>query len=67
MTILTYKETGEVRIIGNYGTTLRFKTREEALKDYQRIKRNAIKRERNEVLRDLTGTSAAAARRDMGL
>lgn len=67
MKILTHKETGEVRVIGNYGTTLRFKTREEALKDYQRIKRNSLNRERNEVLRDLTGTSARAARADMGI
>lgn len=30
-------------------------------------KANQFKREQNEVLRDLCGTSAAAARRDMGI
>jgi len=32
-----------------------------------RINRNKTRRDRNAVLRDLTGTSAACARRDMGL
>ena len=30
------------------------------------LRKNANKRERNEILRDISGTSAAAARRDMG-
>ena len=67
MKILTHKLTGEVRVIGVYGTTSRFPNRELALKDYSRLKNNSIKRERNEILRDLCGTSAAAAKRDMGL
>lgn len=67
MKILTHKVTGEVRVIGAYGTTARFATRELALKDYKRLQNNSIKRKRNQILRDLCGTSAAAAKRDMGL
>jgi hypothetical protein len=67
MKILTHKQTGFKRVVGNYGSSGGFPTLTEALKDYERVKRNAIKRERNEILRDLTGTSAASARRDMGL
>lgn len=67
MKILTNLLTKEVRIIGHYGSTGRFPNRTEAMREYNRIKRNAIARERNQMLRDLTGTSAAAARRDMGL
>jgi hypothetical protein len=36
-------------------------------KDLQRRRRNARRRAENEALRELTGTSAAAARLDMGL
>ena len=67
MKVLTNTVTHEVRIVGQYGTTVRFPTRQGALRDYERIRRNAEKRGTNQMLRDLTGTSAAAARRDMGL
>lgn len=67
MKIFTNVVTKEVRIVGRYGSTVRFKTREEALADYRRLERNAFNRERNQVLRDITGTSARAARLDMGL
>ena len=33
----------------------------------KKLRRNAILRERNAILRELTGTSARAAREDMGL
>lgn len=33
----------------------------------KRLKRNRFKREQNEILSDLCGTSARAAREDMGL
>lgn len=67
MKIYTHKQTGFKRIVGDYGSSGGFPTLQEALNDYKRIKRNAIKRERNEMIRDLTGTSASSARRDMGL
>ena len=67
MKLLRHKQTGFFRIVGNYGSSGGFPTKTEALQDYQRVKRNALKREQNEMLRDITGTSAASARRDMGL
>ena len=67
MKLLQHKQTGFYRIVGNYGSSGGFPTRQEALKDYARIKRNALKRGQNQMLRDITGTSAASARKDMGL
>ena len=67
MKIFTHKQTGFKRIVGNYGSSGGFPTLAEAMNDYKRIKRNAIKRERNEILSDIAGTSARAARLDMGL
>ena len=67
MKLLQHKQTGMYRIVGNYGSSGSFWTKNEALKDYKRIKTNAIKRERNQILSDLTGTPARSARLDMGL
>lgn len=67
MKLLRNKQTGLVRILSKYGLTNYFHDKEEALVDYKRVKRNFLARERNEMLQDLTGTSAAEARRDMGL
>lgn len=39
----------------------------EALKRLKQLKRNAYKREENQILRDMCGTSARSARLDMGL
>lgn len=36
-------------------------------KQIQRLERNARRREMNQFLRDITGTSARAAREDMGI
>jgi hypothetical protein len=51
------------------GTYVRteFNNEIDAKKGFKRAKINRNNRERNEVLRELTGTSAACARRDMGL
>jgi hypothetical protein len=67
MKLLQHKQTRMYRIVGNYGSSGTFWTKQECLNDYKRIKRNAIKRERNQVLSDLTGTSARQARLDMGI
>lgn len=67
MKLLQHKQTGMYRIVGNYGSSGSFWTKQEALKDYNRVKTNTIKRERNQILSDLTGTSARQARLDMGL
>lgn len=67
MKVLRNKETGQIRVLGNYGVTSYFQDKESAMKDYKRIKRNSLNRFRNEILRDITGTSARAAREDMGL
>lgn len=44
-----------------------YDTKEEALKRIKQLKRNAHKREENQILRDMCGTSARVARLDMGL
>jgi hypothetical protein len=44
-----------------------FDTKEEALKRLKQLKRNAHKREENQILKDICGTSARSARIDMGL
>jgi len=67
MKLLQHKQTGMYRIVGNYGSSGSFWTKKEALEDYKRVKRNAIKRERNQILSELCGTSARAARADMGM
>ena len=67
MKLLQHKQTGMYRIVGNYGSSGSFWNKQEALKDYARVKTNAIKRERNQILSDMTGTSARAARADMGM
>lgn len=67
MKLLRNKLTGQYRVLGYAGTTAYFPSRELAVADYRRLERNYYHRERNQVLRDLTGTSAAAAKRDMGL
>ncbi len=67
MKLLRNKETNLVRVLGIYGFSNYFETKEEALKDYKRVKRNTLKREQNQMLSDITGISAKAARLDMGL
>lgn len=67
MKLLQHKQTGMYRIVGNYGTSEPCWTKELALKDYARVKTNAIKRERNQILAEMSGTSARAARLDMGI
>jgi len=44
-----------------------YETKEEALKRLKQLKINAHKREENQILRDICGTSARMARIDMGL
>jgi hypothetical protein len=44
-----------------------YETKEEAIKRMKELKRNAYKREENQILKDLCGTSARLARLDMGL
>lgn len=44
-----------------------FNVSEENKKQLERLERNARRREINQFLRDVTGTSARAAREDMGL
>lgn len=44
-----------------------FTNEAEAKRAMARLKRNAFKRGQNQCLRDITGTSASAARLDMGL
>ncbi len=39
----------------------------EIRRELRRLARNAVARDRNAVLREVCGTSAAAARRDMGM
>lgn len=59
--------TGFVRVVGIYGTSGGYPSLKEALADYKRIKRNTLRRQQNEMLRDITGTPASQARLDMGL
>ena len=44
-----------------------YDTKEEAFKRLKTLKRNAHKREENQILKDICGTSARSARLDMGL
>lgn len=67
MKLYRSKSTGMLRGIGVHGATNLFATRAEVISDYKRVKRNSLNRERNQMLRDICGTSAAAAKRDMGL
>lgn len=67
MKIYRNRMTNKFRVMGKYGLTEYFDTKSEALRDYQRVIDNGVRREKNQILRDLTGTSAAAARRDMGI
>ena len=67
MRVLRHRQTGMSRIIGIYGSSGYFFTLRECKDDYNRIKKNAIRIERNEILSDITGTSARQARLDMGL
>jgi hypothetical protein len=41
--------------------------RKDAVKYYKKLKRNAYNREKNQILKDLCGTSARQAKIDMGL
>ena len=41
--------------------------RKDAIKYCRKLKRNSYKREENQVLKDLCGTSARSARLDMGI
>lgn len=50
-----------------YCKTCAQRIKEQRIKERQRNERNAANRARNEALRVLCGTSAAAARRDMGM
>lgn len=67
MKLFKNKETGQFRILGQHGITAYFSSIPEARKDYKRLERNANRRATNEMLRDITGTPASEARRDMGL
>lgn len=67
MEVYTDQQTGFKRVVGNCGSSGGFPTLTEALLDYKRVKRNYFKREQNQILRDITGTSAASARKDMCL
>lgn len=61
------KQTGQFRIKGPSGITSLVETKDQALKAYKKLEYNQTKRERNQILSDLTGTSARAAKLDMGL
>jgi hypothetical protein len=67
MKILTNKETGKIRILGIYGISNYFDTKEEAIKDYKRVKRNFQARERHSFISEIVGTSYAEAKRDMAI
>ena len=60
------KRTGQFRVKGFYGTTSLFTTDKQAIQAYKKLERNSAARERNQILRDLTGTNARAARLDIG-
>jgi hypothetical protein len=44
-----------------------YETKEEAIQRMKELKRNAYKREENQILKDICGTSARSARLDIGL
>lgn len=67
MKIYRNRITNKFRVMGKYGNTEYFDTKSEALHDYSRVIDNEVRRERNQILRDISGTSARAARADMGL
>lgn len=66
MKLLQHKQTGFYRIVGLYGSSGGFPTKSQALNDYKRIKRNAIEKEKREIISDMCGTSYSSAMRDMG-
>lgn len=61
------KVTGDYFIIGPAGKTREWDTKEETIKDYKRLNRNLLARQKNQILRELCGTSARQAKIDMGL
>lgn len=65
--LMRNKATGLFRVLGISGMTKAFVYEKDAIKDYKRLKSNRYAREKNEMLRDLCGTSARAAKLDMGL
>lgn len=55
------------RLIAEIEADTDMRTTAERRAERARIERNRIRRKTNQMLRDITGTSARAAREDMGL
>ena len=66
--LLRHKITGNYFVKDYYKQTIKkFENKNDALKEYKRLKRNEHNREKNQILKELCGTSARQAKMDMGL